>query len=118
MIGHHWFSLWFVYVRQQAITRISVYTYLCHHIASLGQNGLSNILSRVAHGWGRFDANVISLYWLPVIFKMLSGLNGTKFLILQYILKILIALKAQFTLAIMNFNFTIQRWEIIYDQFG
>ena len=49
---------------------------------------------------------------------MLSGPNGPKFLILQYILKMLIALKAQVTLAIMNFNFTIQGWEIIHDQFG
>ena len=34
------------------------------------------------------DTNVISLYWLLVIFKMLSGPNV---LILQNILKILIA---------------------------
>ena len=44
--------------------------------------------SRVAHGWRRHDANVIILYWLLVIFKMLSGPNG---LILQNILKMLIA---------------------------
>ena len=29
--------------------------------------------SRVAHGWRRYDANVISLYWLLVIFKMLQA---------------------------------------------
>ena len=38
--------------------------------------------SRVAHGWRHHDANVISLYWLLVIFKMLSGPNK---LILQNI---------------------------------
>ena len=43
---------------------------------------------RVAHGWRRHDANVISLYWLLVIFKMLLGPNV---FILQNILKMLIA---------------------------
>ena len=41
---------------------------------------------RVAHGWRCYDANVISLYWLLVIFKMLSSPNGN-------ILKMLIALQ-------------------------
>ena len=44
--------------------------------------------SRVAHCWRRHDTNVISLYWLLVIFKMLSGPNV---FILQNILKMLIA---------------------------
>ena len=37
--------------------------------------------------------------------------------ILQNILKMLICPAAQVRLAIMNFNFTIQRWEIIHDHF-
>ena len=37
--------------------------------------------SRFAHGWRCYEANVMSLYWLIVIFKMLSGPNGTTWLL-------------------------------------
>ena len=42
MISQHWFRWWLGVVRQQAITWVNVDLVLCHHMVSLGHNGLTS----------------------------------------------------------------------------
>ena len=87
MVSQHWFRRWFGSVRQQAITRVSVDTDVCRHIASLGHNELSishnanGDLTKLAcfldktansyHAWFKFHAILRN----PVISKPIGWLR-------------------------------------------